>query len=88
MANMTEFGKSPLLSVDELKAIGYDMVIFPLTAFRGILKKTDEIYRKLKDSGTQRGFIDEILTRKEYYDIIGYSEYEDEDYSLASRKDE
>lgn len=86
MANMTEFGKSPLLSVEELKEIGYDMVIFPLTAFRSILKQTENIYRELQEHGTQRNFIDQLITRKQYYELIGYSEYEDEDYSLASRK--
>lgn len=86
MANMTEFGKSPLLSVSELKDIGYDMVIFPLTAFRGILKKTEDIYSKLMKYGTQRDFVDEIMSREEYYDVIGYSQYEDEDYAMADRK--
>lgn len=86
MANMTEFGKSPLLSVDELKEIGYDMVIFPLTAFRSILKNTEQIYSDLHKQGTQRNFIDNLMTRSQYYELIGYSEYEDEDYLLASRK--
>ncbi|EQB68219.1 methylisocitrate lyase [Cuniculiplasma divulgatum] len=86
MANMTEFGKSPLLSVDELKEIGYDMVIFPLTAFRSILKNTEQIYSDLYKQGTQRNFIDKLMTRSQYYELIGYSEYEDEDYLLASRK--
>ncbi len=86
MANMTEFGKSPLLSVKELKDIGYNMVIFPLTAFRSILKQTEEIYRKLHEEGTQRNFIDKLMTRGEYYQLIGYSDYENEDFSLASRK--
>jgi methylisocitrate lyase len=86
MANMTEFGKSPLLSVDELKEIGYDMVIFPLTAFRSILKNTEQIYSDLHKQGTQRNFIDKLMTRSQYYELIGYSEYEDEDYLLASRK--
>jgi methylisocitrate lyase len=86
MANMTEFGKSPLLSVRELQEIGYNMVIFPLTAFRSILKKTREVYANLHAQGTQREFIDDLMTRAEYYDLIGYSDYEDEDYKMASRK--
>ncbi len=86
MANMTEFGKTPLLTVEELEKIGYNMVIFPLTAFRGILKKTEEMYKKLLKDGTQRNFIDEIMDRKSYYEVIGYDEYENEDYSLSSRK--
>ena len=83
MANMTEFGKSPLLSVNELRSIGYKMVIFPLTAFRAVLKNMDLIYRNLYSAGTQRDFMDSIMSRKEFYDIIGYSEYEDEDRILG-----
>ncbi|MGC8505381.1 MAG: methylisocitrate lyase [Thermoplasmata archaeon] len=86
MANMTEFGRSPLLSVDELRSIGYKMVIFPLTAFRAVLKNMDSIYRKLYSAGTQRDFMDSILSRKEFYDIIGYSEYEDEDRILGTEE--
>ncbi len=85
LANMTEFGKSDLLSVEELKTIGYNMVIFPLTAFRGILKTTENIYKKLKDEGTQRDFINELMTRNDYYETIGYDEYEREDFSLSER---
>ncbi len=86
MANMTEFGKSPLLSVNELRSIGYKMVIFPLTAFRAVLKNMDSIYRNLYSAGTQRDFMDLIMSRKEFYDIIGYSEYEDEDRILGTEE--
>ncbi len=86
MANMTEFGKSPLLSVNELRSIGYKMVIFPLTAFRAVLKNMDLIYRNLYSAGTQRDFMDLIMSRKEFYDIIGYSEYEDEDRILGTEE--
>ena len=54
LANMTEFGKSPLLSAKELEKLGYRIVIFPLTAFRGALKKIDEVYSDLSEKGTQR----------------------------------
>ncbi len=86
MANMTEFGKSPLLSVNELRSIGYKMVIFPLTAFRAVLKNMDLIYRNLYSAGTQRDFMDSIMSRNEFYDIIGYSEYEDEDRILGTEE--
>ncbi len=86
MANMTEFGKTPLMSVEELDRIGYNMVIFPLTAFRGILKKTEEIYESLYRAGTQRDFINEIMSRKRFYEIIGYSQYEEEDSDLSKRR--
>ncbi|MCY0851518.1 MAG: methylisocitrate lyase [Thermoplasma acidophilum] len=79
MANMTEDGKSPLLSVAELREIGYNIVIFPLTAFRGMLKAIDGIYRDLLKDGTQRNFLGRIMRRSEFYDVIGYYDYEKED---------
>lgn len=84
LANMTEFGKSPLLSVDELRQIGYKAVIFPLTAFRATLKTMDSIYQDLIERGTQRDFIDRLMTRSQFYDAIGYSQYEKEDADLSS----
>ena len=62
------------------------MVIFPLTAFRAVLKNMDLIYRNLYSAGTQRDFMDSIMSRKEFYDIIGYSEYEDEDRILGTEE--
>lgn len=83
LANMTEFGKSPLLSVDELKKIGYNAVIFPLTAFRVSLKAMEEAYGKLFSSGTQRDYIDTLMTRADFYEVIGYNQYEREDSDLS-----
>ncbi len=85
LANMTEFGKSPLLSARELEKLGYRIVIFPLTAFRGALKKIDEVYSDLSKKGTQREFISNMMSRKEYYDLINYSSYEDEDKKLKEK---
>ena len=85
LANMTEFGKSPLLSAKELEKLGYRIVIFPLTAFRGALKKIDEVYSDLSRKGTQREFISNMMSRKEYYDLINYSSYEDEDKKLKEK---
>ena len=85
LANMTEFGKSPLLSAKELEKLGYRIVIFPLTAFRGALKKIDEVYSDLSKKGTQREFISNMMSRKEYYDLINYSSYEDEDKKLKEK---
>ena len=85
LANMTEFGKSPLLSSKELEKLGYRIVIFPLTAFRGALKKIDEVYSDLSRKGTQREFISNMMSRKEYYDLINYSSYEDEDKKLKEK---
>lgn len=79
LANMTEFGKSPLLSVKELDDMGYKIVIFPLTAFRASLKVMEEVYGELWRKGTQRGSISKLMTRDRFYEVIGYHEYEEED---------
>src|SRR5437588_7836619 len=72
LANMTEFGKSPLLSFTELAGFGYRMVIFPQSAFRVSMKATEEFLRALKESGTQKEWLDEMQTRKECYKLLGY----------------
>ncbi len=85
LANMTEFGKSKLLSAKELERMGYNIVIFPLTAFRAALKKMDTIYSGLSKLGTQRDFIGDLMTRTEYYDLINYASFEKEDKVLKEK---
>src|SRR6187397_1350130 len=70
LANMTEFGKSPLLSFMDLAGFGYRMVIFPQSAFRVSMKATDEFLRALKKSGTQNEWLDKMQTRKELYELV------------------
>jgi methylisocitrate lyase len=72
LANMTEFGKSPLLSFKELSDFGYRMVIFPQSAFRISMKASDEFLRALKKAGTQSGFLDKMQTRQELYQLLDY----------------
>ena len=72
LANMTEFGKSPLLSFKELEAIGYRMVIFPMSAFRVAMKATEEFLRGLKEQGTQTAWLEKMQTRKELYELLDY----------------
>jgi methylisocitrate lyase len=72
LANMTEFGKSPLLSFQELSDLGYGMVIFPQSAFRVSMKATGEFFRALKKAGTQSDWIDKMQTRQELYDLLEY----------------
>ena len=72
LANMTEFGKSPLLSVPELAELGYRMVIFPQSAFRVAMKASGEFLRALKKSGSQKEFIDDMQTRQELYELLDY----------------
>jgi methylisocitrate lyase len=72
LANMTEFGKSPLLSFTDLARFGYRMVIFPQSAFRVSMKASEEFLRALKESGTQREWLDEMQTREELYKLLDY----------------
>lgn len=72
LANMTEFGKSPLLSFEELAGFGYRMVIFPQSAFRASMKASQKFLRALKQSGTQKEWLDEMQTREELYELLDY----------------
>src|SRR6266404_8112805 len=72
MANMTEFGKSPLLSVTQLSDFGYRMVIFPMSAFRVAMKASEAFFHGLKKTGTQSDWLDKMQTRQELYDLLGY----------------
>jgi len=72
MANMTEFGKTPYMSVREFEDMGYSIVIFPLTAFRVAMKAIEEALTELKKTGTQKGFIDRMQTREELYKLLRY----------------
>jgi methylisocitrate lyase len=72
LANMTEFGKSPLLSFTELAGLGYRMVIFPQSAFRVSMKATESLLRALKEGGTQKEWLDQMQTRQELYKLLDY----------------
>lgn len=72
MANMTEFGRSPLLSVRQLAAMGYRIVIFPLTAFRVSMEAADACLRELKRRGSQRAWLGRMQTREELYKLLNY----------------
>ena len=72
LANMTEFGKSPSLSVPELEELGYRMVIFPQSAFRVSMKTTEEFFRALKSTGTPNDWLGRMQTRKELYETLNY----------------
>ncbi len=72
LANMTEFGKSPLLNFDELARLGYKMVIFPQSAFRVSMKASQQFLHALKEQGTQSGWIKEMQTREQLYELLDY----------------
>ncbi len=72
LANMTEFGKSPLLHFDELAELGYRMVIFPMSAFRVAMKASEQFLRALRKQGTQTEWLDKMQTRQELYALLDY----------------
>jgi len=72
LANMTEFGKSPLFSFMELAGFGYRMVIFPQSAFRVSMKASEGLLRALKKDGTQKEWLDQMQTRQELYKLLDY----------------
>jgi methylisocitrate lyase len=79
MANMTEFGKSPLLSVRELGEMGFAAVLFPVTIFRVAMKAAEQALSKLADIGTQRDLLDDMQTRAELYELLDYEAFEQGD---------
>ncbi len=72
LTNMTEFGKSPLLTFEQLADFGYRMVIFPQSAFRVSMKASEKFFAALKKTGTQSDWIDKMQTRQELYDLLDY----------------
>lgn len=87
LANMTEFGKSPNLDATTLGAMGYRLILFPLTAFRVAMRAAEEMLTKLLASGHQRAMIPQMMTRAELYDRLGYSGYEERDRSYFGGPD-
>ena len=79
MANMTEFGRTPYMSAKEFEELGYEVVIFPVTAFRAMMKAVKETLTHLKAEGTQKRMLGSLMSRKEFYDLIDYYKYEEED---------
>jgi methylisocitrate lyase len=79
LANMTEFGKTPYMSVSDFHQLGYNIVIFPMTLFRTMLKTVKEALTELKKSGTQKALLSRMMTREEVYGLIDYYRYEDVD---------
>ncbi len=85
LANITEFGQTPLFTVDELKGVGVSLVLYPLSAFRAMNKAAQEVYSALRRDGTQKAVLDRMQTRQELYDAIGYWDYERKLDALFSR---
>jgi methylisocitrate lyase len=76
LANITEFGMTPLFTVSELEKAGVKMVLYPLSAFRAMNKAAENVYEVIRREGTQKSIIDKMQTREELYEAINYYEYE------------
>ncbi|MDH3533282.1 MAG: methylisocitrate lyase [Gammaproteobacteria bacterium] len=77
LANLTEFGKTPLFTTAEMAGVGVSMTLYPLSAFRAMSKAALAVYATLRADGTQQASIDAMQTRMELYDVLGYQHYED-----------
>ena len=76
LANITEFGLTPLFTLDELKGAGISIALYPLSAFRAMNKAAERVYEVIRKEGTQKSVLGEMQTREELYDRINYYEYE------------
>ena len=78
LANLTEFGKTPLFTLDELKGAGVDIALYPLSAFRAMNKAAEKVFESIRRDGTQKNVVDTMQTREELYERIDYYRYEKE----------
>jgi methylisocitrate lyase len=76
LANITEFGQTPLFTVDELRSVGVQIVLYPLSAFRAMNKAAEAVYQAIRRDGTQKNVLDMMQTRAELYERIDYDRYE------------
>jgi methylisocitrate lyase len=76
LANITEFGKTPLFTSDELREAGVRLALYPLSAFRAMSRAAEVVYGRLRKEGTQQGVVDGMQTREQLYDVLGYHDYE------------
>jgi methylisocitrate lyase len=79
LANMTEFGKSPLLDAATLAGLGYRLILYPVTTLRVALKAAEAVLAEIIASGTQQASLDRMMTRTQLYDLLGYTGYEERD---------
>jgi methylisocitrate lyase len=79
LANMTEFGRGPLLERQTLAGMGYRMVLYPVTGLRAALKATREVLQDIAGKGHQRDRLGDMLTRRELYELLDYEGYEQRD---------
>jgi len=76
LANITEFGQTPLFNREELAETGVGMILYPLSAFRAMNKAALNVYQHLLDDGDQKAVVDDMQTRQELYEFLDYHEFE------------
>ena len=76
LANLTEFGQTPLYTLSELEEVGIAMALYPLSAFRAMNKAALNVFEGIRKDGTQKAVVDTMQTREELYEFLGYHEYE------------
>ncbi|MEN3158731.1 methylisocitrate lyase [Alkalimonas sp. NCh-2] len=86
LANITEFGQTPLFNKDELASVGVAMVLYPLSAFRAMNKAALKVYENILQQGDQKAVIDDMQTRMELYDFLNYHSFEEKLDQLFSQK--
>ena len=86
LANITEFGKTPLLNAKDLGEAGVAMVLYPLSAFRAMSKAALEVYQTIAINGDQTAVVDKMQTRAELYEVLGYQAYEEKLDALFAKE--
>ncbi len=94
LANLTEFGKTPLFTTRDMADAGVRLTLYPLSAFRAMSAAAESVYKALRNDGTQEGVVDTMQTRDELYEVLGYHDYEEKldelfaDGGLTGKPDE
>ena len=87
LANITEFGQTPLFTVEELRSVNIAIALYPLSAFRAMNKAAETVYQTIRKEGSQKSVLPLMQTRDELYQSIRYYDYEDQlDQLFASKK--
>ena len=86
LANITEFGKTPLFTLEELRGAGVAIALYPLSAFRAMNKAALETYKEIRTRGTQKDMLAKMQTRDELYDFLNYHSYEQKLDELFTRR--
>jgi methylisocitrate lyase len=86
LANITEFGATPLFTADELRSAGVKMALYPLSAFRAMNEAARRVFEAIRRDGTQKSMVDAMQTRMELYEVIGYHAFEQKLDALFARQ--